>query len=305
MLLKITHYVLQFLDYCKKQRRLNNKTIRAYKTDVLQFACFSDKEELMELDKEIVKAYISVMNGKYMPKTVKRKVASIKCFFNYLYDEKIIENNPFATIRLKLPRSLSLPRTIPLGTINVLLKEAYFQLSSAKTANASYIATRNVALLELLFATGIRVSELCNIKVSDLNLNDGSVFIHGKGNRERVVEIVNTDVLTALFKYESIRPQGQYFFINNRGNMLSDQSVRRIIDNYAKSANIGMHITPHMFRHSFATLLLEEDVDLRYIQHILGHSSISTTQIYTYVSSAKRKTILTTKHPRNKLNITE
>ena len=149
----------------------------------------------------------------------------------------------------------------------------------------------------------MRVSELCGIKEQDLDLLDGTVFIHGKGNRERIVEIENEEVLKTLKKYNESKPRHtEYFFLNNRGNPLSDQSARRIIESCAKAVDPARHITPHMFRHSFATLLLEEDVDIRYIQQLLGHSSISTTQIYAYVSSEKRRMILSTRHPRNKIS---
>ena len=130
------------------------------------------------------------------------------------------------------------------------------------------------------------------------------LIIHGKGNRERIIEIENDEVLDTLIKYNQVKEvSSDAFFLNNRGNPLTDQSARRIIENCAKSVDPSKHITPHMFRHSFATLLLEEDVDIRYIQQLLGHSSISTTQIYAHVSSEKRRAILSSKHPRNKIAI--
>ncbi len=302
--MNVSDYIPKFLGYCRNQKRLDSKTIKAYRIDVTQFAAFIGPCEPKELDKDVIKEYISAINQEYMPRTVKRKIASVKCFVSYLLEEEVIENNPFSGIRLKLPKGLSLPRTIPLSVIDALLREAHAQTHLTHNNCEHLCALRNAALLELLFATGVRISELCSIKICDLNLDEGTLFIHGKGNRERIIEIANQEVLNSLRDYGEIPAQGrEYFFINNRGNVLSTQSARRIIDNYVKCAHVNMHITPHMFRHSFATLLLEEDVDLRYIQHLLGHSSIATTQIYTYVSSAKRKEILTSKHPRNKLNI--
>lgn len=166
---------------------------------------------------------------------------------------------------------------------------------------------RDIAVLELLFATGIRVAELCSLRVEDVSLSDGSLRVYGKGSKERILHVGNNDVLEAVRQYEKAFHKeivrSGFFFINVRNAKLSEQSVRKMIEKYARLSGIAIHITPHMFRHSFATLLLEEDVDIRYIQQFLGHSSITTTQIYTHVSTSKQKRILQSKHPRNKLKI--
>ena len=165
---------------------------------------------------------------------------------------------------------------------------------------------RNLAVLELLFATGLRVSELCSLRPNDINLKNGEIRIWGKGSRERMVYIGNPESLTILKQYEkAFAPKIQtanWFFINRLGSRLSEQSVRNMVTDYTQRALVQEHVTPHMFRHTFATLLLEEDVDIRYIQDILGHSSITTTQIYTHVSQNKQKSILKKKHPRNKIS---
>lgn len=302
--MNITEHIPTFLNYCKSQKRLDEKTIKAYKIDITQFAFFTDSLLVEELKKDTIRDYISLLNYQYKPKSVKRKLASIKGYISFLCDERILPDNPFLGMRISLPKSLSLPRTIPLQFINEMLVEAHKRVQAQNTEYSQLNAVRDTAVLELLFATGMRVSELCNIKESDLDLSEGVLFIHGKGNRERIIEIENAEVLVSLQQYAELKNTNtRYFFLNNRGNPISDQSARRIVHNYAKLVDQNRHITPHMFRHSFATLLLEEDVDLRYIQQLLGHSSIATTQIYTYVSSKKRRTILSTKHPRNKLNI--
>ena len=161
--------------------------------------------------------------------------------------------------------------------------------------------------MELLFATGMRISELCSLKPSDLDFESRNVLIYGKGAKERILQIGNPEVMAALVAYrdvfqEEIEECG-YFFVNRLKKKLSDQSVRFMIRRYAEMAGIQQHITPHMFRHSFATLLLEQDVDIRYIQRMLGHSSISTTEIYTHVSNRKQKDILVNKHPRNWMEV--
>lgn len=151
----------------------------------------------------------------------------------------------------------------------------------------------------------MRISELCSLKSEQFDFNDYIIKIKGKGSRERLIQICNSNVQCLIDEYISSieTDKNDFFFINRLHNRLSEQSVRYMINDYAEHAQISQHITPHMFRHSFATLLLEEDVDIRYIQQMLGHSSITTTQIYTHTSISKQKTILTTKHPRNKLSV--
>jgi integrase/recombinase XerD len=161
---------------------------------------------------------------------------------------------------------------------------------------------RDIVLIELLFATGMRVAEVCSLKKKNLNLSDGHVTITGKGNKERTIHFCSSQIRSVIKEYMTIfhtqLTNTDYFFINRLGVTISEQSVRFMIRKYCKSANIATHITPHMFRHSMATYLLEEGVDIRYIQNILGHASISTTQIYTKVNPKHQKKILTTKHPR-------
>lgn len=295
----VTAYLIQ----CKEQKRLDAKTLKAYRIDITQFEDYIQSND-SQYDREALRGFIAVLNQKYKPRTVKRKIASVKSYLSFLQDEELISENPFIGMRISLPKSLTIPRTIPLRTINAMLVEAHNFEGHTVTSFSHFCALRNTAVIELLFATGMRISELCGIAEKDLDLSEGLVFIHGKGNRERIVEIANCEVLAALKKYDQAKPKHiKSFFLNNRGNPLTDQSARRIIENCAKKTDPFRHITPHMFRHSFATMLLEEDVDIRYIQQMLGHSSISTTQIYAHVSSEKRRAILSTKHPRNKMTI--
>jgi len=155
------------------------------------------------------------------------------------------------------------------------------------------------------FATGVRVSELCNLRPEDVDLRNGKIKVLGKGGKERVIQICQAEALSALREYYRLFSPAIknrfFFFINRLGSPLSPQSVRLMVRGYSQKAGISKPVTPHTFRHTFATLLLEEDVDIKYIQHLLGHSSISTTQIYTHVNSVKQKKILATKHPRRKM----
>lgn len=158
-------------------------------------------------------------------------------------------------------------------------------------------------MIELLFSTGMRISELCSLKPADIDMHGRSILISGKGSKERMIQIGNSSVAEILLEYtrEYGREIGEcgYFFVNRLNKRLSEQSVREMINKYTDMAGIELHITPHMFRHSFATYLLEADVDIRYIQEMLGHSSIKVTEIYTHVAMDKQKVILSTKHPRN------
>lgn len=200
-----------------------------------------------------------------------------------------------------------LPKTIPLDTISILISFSYKQISLAKTNYQLKCAVRNAAIIELLFATGGRVAEICTLRAEDVDILDGAIKFYGKGSKERIIPIENQAVINILNRYRSLYEDSiisaRYFFVNKLGNRTTEQSVRNMLNRYCTLCGIELHITPHMFRHSFATLLLEEDVDIRYIQRMLGHSSITTTQIYTHVTSAKQKEIIKTKHPRNKLKI--
>ncbi len=293
----------KYLDYCKYQKKLNDKSLKAYKIDLTQFTYFI-KDNDYELNKTNISNFITYLHKTYKPKTVRRKIASLKAFCNFLEYDEIIEKNPFTKMKIKFQEPLLLPKTLSLNTIQAVLSAAYGELYLAKESTNYYNSVlRDIAVLELLFATGVRVSELCSLTVMDVNLSEGSIKIFGKGSRERIVHIANEDVLNSLKRYTNALPinKNGFFFINRLGNRLSEQSVRYMINKYANKSGVSIHITPHMYRHSLATLLLEADVDIRYIQRILGHSSIVTTQIYTHVTSNKQKSILISKHPRNKV----
>lgn len=293
-----------YLHICRYPKNLDEKTVKAYRIDLRQFSEFL-AETQFEISRESISAYIMEMNQRFKPRSVKRKIASMKAFLNYLEDEALIENNPFNKLRISLREPVLLPRTIPLRTIEKLLSEAHHMASDGSTPYIKKYALRDTAVMELLFATGLRVSELCSLNVADLDLVEGAVKIYGKGAKERIVQIGTPAVLTVLSEYHSCfgGQASAPFFVNRAGNRISEQSVRSILNKYASRINSDLHVTPHMFRHSFATLLLEEDVDIRYIQQLLGHSSITTTQIYTHVAMAKQRTILLNKHPRNKLSV--
>lgn len=298
--------VKQFLSNCQYMRGLSDKTIKAYSIDLRQFEEFGEKNNWQS--KVHIESYIQHLYSSYKPKTSKRKIACLKVFFNYLENNDLLQNNPFHKISIKRREPIILPRVIPITLFTKMLCLAYQNYNKEGQSDFYYKnSLRDIAVMELLFATGLRVSELCNIKPNDINLKERYIKVYGKGAKERYIQLTNNSVISALKKYQSkfsleIKNRNNYF-INNRGNNLSEQSVRFMVNKFAKLIEADIHITPHMFRHTIATLLLEEDVDIRYIQEFLGHSSITTTQIYTHISLNAQKRILTKKHPRNKLKI--
>lgn len=294
-----------YLHYCKFQKELDDKTVKAYRTDLEQFIAFIGEDE-NNLDKEKLNSYLLHIHSVYKQKTIKRKIASVKAFFHYLEEENLIEINPFYKLKTKFKEEFVLPKIIPRDMIEQLLGYLYSKQSSDEYSEwKKRLVLRDVAVIETLFATGMRISELCHLQSKFFNLKDGILCIQGKGGKERYLQIGNPDVLYTLNCYKDcfaneIKEHG-YFFVNRYGQPLSEQSARRMIHKYADEIQADLNITPHMFRHSFATYLMEEDVNIRYIQKMLGHASITTTQIYTFVTTEKEKEILRTRHPRNKM----
>lgn len=304
----LNHYITEYLEYCKYRKRLDNKTLKAYQIDLKQYKHFSSA--LPEcLSKDTLDQFITNLHKQYKPKTIKRKIASLKAFFHYLEYKELLEENPFSKLDIRFREAKLLPKTIPFHSIQKFLSTLYKEKELAASEYQLRCCIRNIAVVELLFATGMRISELCSLKPTDIDFESNSILIYGKGAKERIIQIGNPEVLAALILYQKTFEKDiatcGYFFVNKLHHKLSDQSVRFMINKYAELAGIHQHITPHMFRHSFATLLLEQDVDIRYIQRMLGHSSISTTEIYTHVSNAKQKDILIHKHPRNLITINE
>lgn len=295
-----------YLKYCTVVKELNYKTLKAYRIDLMQF------QEIMNSYQEItnrtkLNEYISSMHQKYQPRTTKRKIAAIKAFYRYLEFEDLILANPFEKINVKFREPLELPRVIPSHIIEALISTMYKQLMNPKSDYYQRNTLRDIAVVELLFATGLRISELCTLTSEQVDLVTYNLLIYGKGSKERMIQIGNPDVKRILLKYyntfqKEISVSG-WFFVNRLHKRFSEQSVREMLVKYMSLTAIELHVTPHMFRHSFATLLLDADVDIRYIQKMLGHSSITTTERYTHVSMAKQHDILTTKHPRNMMHV--
>ncbi|MDD6628211.1 MAG: tyrosine-type recombinase/integrase [Lachnospiraceae bacterium] len=299
--------VKDYLEFCSTQKCLDEKTLKAYRIDLRQFSEQICTTKVSEINSAILEKYIAMLHQYYQPKTAKRKIASLKAFFHFLEYKDLIKQNPFNRLQLHFREPIKLPKTIPLDIVETLLTTIYNQHRDAKTDYQKRNSLRDAAVIELLFASGMRISELCALRTGDINLYDGTILIYGKGSKERRIQIGNESVIHILKEYHTNFSAEIYrcnhFFANQNGKPLSDQAVRRMINKYSSLASIKMHITPHMFRHTFATCLLEADVDIRYIQEMLGHSSINITEIYTHVAVAKQRDILLSKHPRKDFKI--
>jgi len=182
------------------------------------------------------------------------------------------------------------------------LKKLFDYIENNTHANNDFLLKRNTALFELMFATGLRVGEISDLLYENVDISSGTIRIIGKGDKERLVPLCNKEALKAIKEYQKVRdssfmPSG-WFLLTRVGEKLQEQNIRLITHKYTSDAGISINITPHMFRHSFATYLLEQGVDIRYIQALLGHSNITTTQIYTTVNEKKQRELLTKFHPR-------
>jgi integrase/recombinase XerD len=311
--MEIQEAVSQFLFHCRYEKNLSPKTLKAYSIDLRQFteylATHLGVTTLPAADKTALRAYIKSLFGPLKEKSVKRKVATLKALFHFLEREDAIAVNPFRKMDVRIKETRRLPRTIPLSDLKRLFKYLY-RLKNDHPDRDSYAyraLVRDIAVLETLFATGARVAEVCNLKDEDVDLRRGRVKILGKGGRERILQLCDEEALAAIRDYRSLwvekGEENGYFFHNRLGGRLSEQSVRTGLKRYAAGAGVGGRVTPHMLRHSLATLLLEEGLDIRYIQTVLGHSSITTTQIYTEVKEGIHNKLIAMKHPRRRLTI--
>lgn len=289
-----------YLDYCANQRKLSKHTIKAYRIDLTKLYTDLGDEEL---NKITLTNYIDMLHSKYKSRTVRRNIASITAFVSYLLFNEIIDTNPIEKVCVNFKAEKVLPKTISKETLNRFFRTLNDELEYASNKHQEVIANRNIALINMLMATGIRVSELSHIKRSDIDFDKKVIKIYGKGSKERILNIESDRLLKAIKCYDDYMPKDRtYLFYNNLHQRLSEQSIRNVIYKICDLADIKEKITPHMFRHSFATMLLEEDVDIRFIQKILGHSSITTTEIYTHVSSNKQKEIMRDKNPLDSLS---
>ena len=295
----LSSLIAGYLETGEYEKQLSPDTIKAYRIDLRQFVDFT---EGAWADKDMLNQYIKYLNQHFAPRSVKRKLASIRAFYHEMEISGELEANPFDNPHIRIHSPQQLPRIIPEQIVQALLQSAY----DAYTQGCREVL-RDILVLELLFSTGLRVSELCALSQDTFLLSDSGLWllVKGKGRKERIIQITTSELLQLAQTYcdvfsMEIQEQGAILF-NQRGRPLSPQSVRRIINKYLNRIGVSNHVTPHMFRHTFATSLLEAGMDIRYIQSLLGHSSISITQIYTHVTARQQTLLLAEKHPRGKM----
>ena len=291
--------ITDYLETGEYEKQLSSDTIKAYRIDLRQFLDFTGGEWA---DRNMLNQYIKYLNQHFAPRYAKRKLASVRAFYHEMEICGELGENPFNKLRIRIHSPQELPRVIPEQIVQALLQSAY----NAYMPGCREVL-RDIVVPELLFSTGLRVSELCALTRDTFLLNDSGLrlLVRGKGRKERILQIKTPELLQLVETYcdafsKEIQEQGVILF-NQRGCPLSPQPVRRIINKYLNQIGESNHVTPHMFRHTFATSLLDAGMDIRYIQSLLGHSSISTTQIYTHVSSKQQTLLLAEKHPRGKM----
>lgn len=305
----ISNNVNNYINALKTERNLAEKSMKAYYSDLSNFLHWLQENQIDKIDISSISLYIHwLQNTKQMKDTsIKRKYVTLKSFFTYLVSKEIIDISPFKDIRISFKTSKKLPRTLSSHEIIKLLKSPIEELKDIQTEFRKIICIRNTAIIELLYCVGIRIGELINIELKDINLEEQTLLIHGKGRKDRILYISSTDVINILKSWitdrESLNPKCEALFINKYGDKLSIYSIEDIYEKYRKLAGLDTKSTPHYLRHTFATQLLNNGADIRAVQEILGHSSITTTQIYTEVSTERKKQVLLKFNARNLLKI--
>ena len=305
--------VRQFLDYLKLEKHFSDYTVKSYGADLIQFGQFlmgeigqlaGAKEDTQPLDDRQVRTeplqireFLNYLYGQnYTKSTTARKLATLRSFYKFLIRRGQVSVNPLSTIRTP-KQEKRLPKCLTLDQVQKLLDAP---------GDGDILAARDRAMLEVLYSSGIRVSELVELEMADIDLQEGALRVRGKGRKDRITPI-GSQAIKALQRYFEMRgldPKSQkpehagQVFLNKHGEPLSTRSVRRKLDKYLTIAGLDPGISPHTLRHSFATHLLNNGADLRSVQELLGHQSLSTTQIYTHLTTSRMKEVYDQAHPR-------
>jgi integrase/recombinase XerD len=280
------------------EKGLSNNTLESYQRDLRKFFIFLQEKNINELEhvsRNIIISFLAEQKDKGLaPTTLTRRLASIRSFYQFLQKEQLTTENPSLELET-LKTEKKLPQVLSFSDIELLLEQP-------DTSNSTGL--RDKAMLELLYATGMRVSELVSLALSDVNMKMGFIKCSGKGNKERMIPLGSV-ALRSIQEYlknsrlKMLKQKDEKaLFVNQQGSRLTRQGFWKILKKYAQKAGINVDITPHTLRHSFATHLLENGADLRSVQELLGHADIATTQIYTHVARNKIKEIYNQTHPR-------
>lgn len=282
-------HIQKFMTFLEVEKNYSPHTLLNYRHDLQEFQDFLAQTPLAAADYQLLRRYLAVLRGRNLrPRSVARKLSSLRSLFRFLQRENVIKQNP-----AKLLMTPKLDKPLP----HFMTEEDAAVLIETPQPDRKNEG-RDRAIFETLYSTGLRVSELVGLNVDSVDMISNVVRVMGKGRKERVVPIGDT-ALSAIKEYMDRRPhQSQVLFLNKNGGRLSTQSVRDIIRKHMLKAAIRQHVTPHMFRHSFATHLLNRGADLRSVQELLGHVNLSTTQIYTHLTTDKLKKVYQSAHPR-------
>lgn len=288
-------YIDEFIKYIQN-KNYSNYTISCYEKDLNQYLDFlkENKKNILEVDYKFLRSYLSMLYDKnYAKKTIARHISSLKSFYKFLFKNNIIDKNPMVLIKTpKLDKKL--PKFLYYDDIDALLNVP---------DTSTFLGLRDALILEVLYSTGIRVSELVNIEIKDINFSENTILILGKGNKERYV-IYGSKMENLLEKYikerATFHPNHDYLFVNRYYGKISDRSIRKIIDTNIKKGALNLKISPHTLRHTFATHMLDSGADIEIVKELLGHESLSTTQIYTHVTNESLKRVYDKSHPRAK-----
>jgi len=288
-------YIEKFLEYLKVNKQYSINTITSYEDDIIEFYNVVGKD-IINIDENKTREYLSYLYERKLNRnSVSRKLSSIRSFYNYLYNMEIIISNPFKDIHN--PKKIKgLPHFLKEDEIDKL-----FDVPDIDTP----IGQRNLLIIEMLYATGVRVSELVNIKVKNIDKYNDSIKITGKGDKMRIVYFGSfckhsLDMYLTDGRRKLDKKGNEYLFLNKFGNKLSDRMVRNILDDLIIKAGINKHVSPHMIRHTFATDMLNSGADLMTVKELLGHENIDTTSIYTHVTDEQIRKVYENCHPRAK-----
>lgn len=299
----------EFLDHCIYVRRLSENTYRCYEYDLRLFfnflkSFFPAIDKLGDITKDQLEAYLIHLNQEAKTTTVNRKFACLSAFFNYLEYKEHIEKNPMRVFPLNLRVIPPAPNTISIKEVEKLLRYLDSLPSNGRTSVA--VKLRDIAIVELLFGLGLRVSELTSLSLKNYNSVNNSFRVLGKGSKERFAYLTEPQSIEAFENWltirESLKPKAEAIFLNKHGGPISPITIRGLLARHGKNAGIEHKLTPHSFRHCFASSLLSQDVDSKYIQELLGHSSIVTTQKYLHTQEEKKVALLKKAHPRKNIS---
>lgn len=310
--MKNKELVGKFLEVSKIEKNLSERTLKAYRSDLKSFMDFFRTSLIESLDIEDLREYLSHLEKRNLKdSTIRRKLATIKVFFSFLDDEGLIDVSPAGKLKKKYRVIKRLPRVMSAKEVKMLLKATHYSTKQSKNGSKfnmrHFKCLRDRAMLELLFATGIRIDELVKLNVHDLDLYRRTLLICGKGRKERMLYISCDEVLYSIKEYldyyKKRDSESKALFLNKFGQRLSVHSIGNVFKEYSQMAGISRRFTPHCLRHTMATMLIENGADVRSVQEILGHSRISTTEIYLSVSKRRKQEVLSRFNGRNQFQL--